>query len=343
LGEISQIIGGELLGPGDLPIAGLSNLEGAEANDLAYLTSDQLLGAALSSRAGAILVPRPIPELKIPQIVVANPAYAFTQLAQRFVGETPVLRGIAPEVTQGEAVEIGPDASIWPFVTLGDRVRIGARVTLFPGVFIGDDTVIGDDVLLYPNVTVREGCAIGHRVIIHSGTVIGSDGFGYVQRQGHHHKIPQLGGVTIEDDVEIGANVTIDRATFTQTLIRRGTKIDNLVHIAHNVTIGEDSVIVGQVGIAGSTKLGRYVMIGGQAGLAGHIEIGDNVKILAKSGVTRSIPANQIVSGAPAMPHQTFLKAQGVIPLLPELRQQLRELQQRVRELEKALSQDAGE
>jgi UDP-3-O-[3-hydroxymyristoyl] glucosamine N-acyltransferase len=173
-------------------------------------------------------------------------------------------------------------------------------------------------------------------VIIHSGTVVGSDGFGYVQHEGRHQKIPQLGIVCIEDDVELGANVTVDRATFGRTLIKRGTKVDNLVQIAHNVCIGEDSIIVAQVGIAGSTVLGRHVMVGGQAGLADHVRIGDRVMIAAQAGVTRSLEPGQIVSGSPAIPHDVSLRAHALVPRLPELRQQLRELEQRLRGLERA-------
>jgi UDP-3-O-[3-hydroxymyristoyl] glucosamine N-acyltransferase len=260
-------------------------------------------------------------------------------VAKKFFMRAAAPRGIAAEVTKGTDVTIGADPSIWPFVTLGDRVRIGARVTLYPGVFVGTDSEIGDDSVLYPNVVVREGCSIGARVIIHSGTVIGADGFGYVQHQGTHHKVPQLGGVTIEDDVELGANVTIDRATLGHTVIKQGTKIDNLVQIAHNVAVGEHSIIVAQVGIAGSTTIGHHVMIGGQAGLADHVTIGDHVMIAARAGVNRSLEANQIVSGAPVMPHETWMKAQAVIPRLPELRQLVRSLEQRVAALETQLGQ----
>jgi UDP-3-O-[3-hydroxymyristoyl] glucosamine N-acyltransferase len=204
-------------------------------------------------------------------------------------------------------------------------------------VFVGSDSTIGDDSVLYPNVVVREGCSIGARVIVHSGTVIGSDGFGYVPHQGRHHKIPQLGGVVIEDDVELGANVTIDRATIGSTMIKQGTKVDNLVQIAHNVSVGEHSIVVAQVGIAGSTTIGHHVMIGGQAGLADHIQIGDQVMIAARAGVNRSLEPNQIVSGAPVMPHETWIKAQAVIPRLPEMRQLVRSLEQRVAILEEQL------
>ncbi len=332
---IQELLGAKLIGDPETVITGLSSLEAAEAGDLAFLASDRFVKAAQSSRAGALIAGRTVPDVQCPLLLVDHPAYAFAQVAQRLFVAPYRARGIASDLVRGEDVSIGPDASIWPRVTLGDRVVIGARVTLFPGVFVGDDSVIGDDSILHANVVVREGCVLGSRVIVHGGTVIGSDGFGYVQHGGRHHKIPQLGGVVIEDDVELGANVTVDRATFGQTRIKQGTKIDNLVQIAHNVTVGEHNILVAQVGIAGSTALGHYVMVGGQAGVADHLVIGDYVMIAAKAGVTRSLEANQIVSGAPVMPHATFLKAQAVIPQLPELRQRVRELQERLQAIEK--------
>ncbi|MBX3371035.1 MAG: UDP-3-O-(3-hydroxymyristoyl)glucosamine N-acyltransferase [Nitrospira sp.] len=336
LRELHDYVGGELIGSPDATVTAVASLEQAGPGDLAFVTSERHLKSPQTATMGALLVGRRIADCPSPQIVVENPAYAFARAAQQFFARPARVRGIAEGLTRGDGVTIGTDVSIWPGVTLGDRVTIGARVTLYPGVFIGDDTSIGDDSLLYPNVVVREGCRIGARVIIHSGTVIGSDGFGYVQYQGRHQKIPQLGGVLIEDDVELGANVSVDRATFGDTVIKRGTKIDNLVQIAHNVVVGEHNILVAQVGIAGSTTLGRYVMVGGQAGLADHLQIGDQVMIAAKSGVTRSLEPNQIVSGAPVMAHATFLKAQAVIPQLPELRNRVRELEERLATLEQA-------
>ncbi len=336
LEEISRAVGGTLVGGGDALITGVSNLDEAGAGDLAYIASDRFVAAARSAGAAAYVVGRPIPDLQRPQIVVPHPAYAFARAVQQFFTAPYRSRGIAAQVVQGAEVHIGPDPSIWPQVTLGDRVSIGARVTLYPGVFIGDDAVVGDDSILYPNVTVREQCVIGRRVIIHSGTVIGSDGFGFVQHEGRHQKIPQVGIVVIEDDVELGANVTVDRATFGRTVVCRGTKVDNLVQVAHNVVVGEDCILVAQVGIAGSTTLGRHVMVGGQAGLSDHLQIGDRAMIAARSGVNRNVPPGQIVSGAPVMPHEVWVKSQAVIPRLPELRRQVRELEQRVRALEKA-------
>lgn len=339
LAQIHQLVGGELHGDGNTRLSALAGLGEANAQALSFVAHDKAGKTPGVNNAGALLVHRHLAELPVPQIVVANPQLAFAQTAQTFFVPAAAPRGIAEDLARGTEVEIGADASIWPFVTLGDRVRIGARVTLYPGVFIGSDSTIGDDTILYPNVVVREGCLIGARVIVHSGTVIGSDGFGYVQHQGRHHKIPQLGGVTIEDDVELGANVTIDRATLGQTVIKTGTKVDNLVQIAHNVTVGAHCIVVAQVGIAGSTTIGRHVMIGGQAGLADHIAIGDQVMIAARAGVNRSLEPNQIVSGAPVMPHETWMKAQAVIPRLPELRQSVRNLEQRVAELEEKLAQ----
>ena len=334
LARVQEVIGGEIVGPPETLVSGISSLEGAEPGDLSYCTSDRYLKAALESQAGAFVVGRPIPEMNRPQMVVPDPAYAFACIAQRFFTEPYRPRGIAKEVICGADVQIGPDPSIWPNVTLGDRVKIGARVTLYPGVFIGSDSMVGDDSLVYPNVVVREGCAIGSRVIIHSGTVIGSDGFGYVQHEGRHVKIPQLGGVIVEDDVELGANVAVDRATFGQTVVKRGTKVDNLVQIAHNVTLGEHTILVAQVGIAGSTSIGHHVMIGGQAGLADHIRVGDSVMIAARSGVNRNVESGEVVGGAPVMPYEVFLKSHALIARLPEFRQQLREIKERVQVLE---------
>jgi UDP-3-O-[3-hydroxymyristoyl] glucosamine N-acyltransferase len=342
LSQIQQLVGGALRGNGRQTITGLASLSDATAHALSFVTNDKALKSSVEIRAGALLIHRHVPELAIPQIVVSNPLLAFAQVAQAYFVLPYESRGVAAEVTQGVGVKIGADPSIWPFVTLGDRVTIGARVTLYPGVYIGTGSTIGEDTLLYPNVVVRESCSIGARVIVHSGTVIGSDGFGYVQQQGRHHKIPQLGGVMIEDDVEIGANVTIDRATLGQTIIKKGTKVDNLVQIAHNVTIGEHAIVVAQVGIAGSTTIGHHVMIGGQAGLSDHIHVGDQVMIAARAGVNRSLEPNQIVSGAPVMPHETWMKAQAVIPRLPELRQLVRSLEQRVQLLEGQLAKTAS-
>ncbi len=337
LRQIHDVVGGDLVGSPHVSVTNLAGFEEAGPNDLTFVTGDRILKTGRPTSAGILLAHRRLTEVDNSHIVVLNPALAFAQVARTFFSPISPPRGIAAGVVRGNDTRIGPDVSIWSGVTLGDRVTIGARVTLYPGVFIGNDTSIGDDTLLYPYVVVREGCTLGERVIIHSGTVIGSDGFGYVQDQGRHYKIPQLGGVTIEDDVELGANVTVDRATLGQTVIKQGSKIDNLVQIAHNVTIGAHSILVAQVGVAGSTRVGHHVMIGGQAGLADHLVIGDHVMIAARAGVNRSLEPSQIVSGAPVMPHEVWVKAQAVIPRLPELRQAIRTLEERMKQLEASL------
>jgi UDP-3-O-[3-hydroxymyristoyl] glucosamine N-acyltransferase len=339
LSQIQGLVGGTLHGRGETIVVGLSGIAEATRQDLAFIVNDKALNRSEYIRAGALLIHRHVPDLQVAQLVVPNPLLAFAQVAQTFFVRPYASRGVAADITKGTGVTIGADPSIWPYVTLGDGVTLGARVTLYPGVFVGAGATIGDDSVLYPNVVIREGCVLGARVIVHSGSVIGSDGFGYVQHEGRHHKIPQLGGVTIEDDVELGANVAVDRATLGWTVIKRGTKVDNLVQIAHNVTIGEHAIVVAQVGIAGSTTIGRHVMIGGQAGLADHIQVGDQVMIAARAGVNRSLEANQIVSGAPVMPHETWMKAQAVIPRLPELRHLVRSLEQKVANLERQLAQ----
>ena len=339
LAQIHNVVGGTVHGNDQTLISDLTSLGEPNPRALSFMTNDKMLKVAAQLPVAALLIHRYQPDLAVPQIVVDNPMLAFAQVAQRFFVRPMVPRGIADNLVRGADVQIGSDPSIWPFVTIGDRVTIGHRVTLYPGVFIGSDCTVGDDSVLYPNVTVREGCALGARVIIHSGSVIGADGFGYVQHQGRHHKIPQLGGVTIGADVEVGANVTVDRATFGRTVIKQGTKIDNLVQVAHNVTVGEHCILVAQVGIAGSTKIGHHVMIGGQAGLSDHITIGDQVMIAAKSGVNRSIESNQVVGGIPAMPRDRALRIQGGIFQLPEMKELVRSLEQRVTALEGQLAQ----
>jgi UDP-3-O-[3-hydroxymyristoyl] glucosamine N-acyltransferase len=333
LSDITAAVGGRQVGPA-ASILGVSSLDEAAVGDLAYVESDRLFEAARASRASAFLVGQEIAGIGRAQVVVSDPRLAFLEVVERFFTTPRRPRGIAADLVRGVDAQIGPDASIWPFVTLGNRVTLGARVTLYPGVFVGDGAAVGDDSVLYPNVTVREGCVIGQRVIIHSGAVVGSDGFGYVQHEGRHQKVPQRGVAVVEDDVELGANVTVDRATFGRTIIGRGTKVDNLVHIGHNVTVGPHSILVAQVGISGSTRLGSHVVVGGQAGLVDHIEIGDRAMIGAQAGVIRNVAEGQIVIGTPAAPHDVGLRAHALLLRLPELRQQLRELAARVRALE---------
>ncbi len=337
LQELAHAIHATIHGSPDVLITGLSHLEGASSGDLSFILKPSFQEAARQSQAAAFIVAHPIPDDPRPQLLVPNPLIAVTTLAQKFFLPPLPPRGIHPTAVMGLDVRIGPDVSIGALVTIGDRAQIGSGVTIHAGVHIGDDTIIGDECLLYPHVSLLTGCVIGNRVIMHSGTVIGSDGFGYVQHEGRHHKIPQLGRVIIEDDVELGANVTVDRATFGSTIIKRGTKIDNQVQIAHNVVIGEDCILVSQVGIAGSTVLGHHVMVGGQAGLVDHVTIGDQVKIAAGSGVTNDVKSGQVVGGRPAVEHGIWRRSQVIQYQLPELRKELRALQKQVHHLESLL------
>jgi UDP-3-O-[3-hydroxymyristoyl] glucosamine N-acyltransferase len=228
----------------------------------------------------------------------------------------------------------GKEVSIHPFAYISDNVTIGRDTIIYPGVFIGEGTVIGDGCTIYANVTIREKVTVGNRVIIHSGSVIGSDGFGYVWEEGRHYKIPQVGGVIIGEDVEIGANVTIDRATTGNTIIGRGTKIDNLVQIAHNVTIGERSIIVAQVGIAGSSEIGNFVTLAGQVGIPDHVKIADGCIIGAQAGVMGNL-SKGIYLGSPAMPHRDWLRSTALFSKLPELNRRIKELEEKVLTLER--------
>ncbi|MDT7041272.1 UDP-3-O-(3-hydroxymyristoyl)glucosamine N-acyltransferase [Candidatus Nitronereus thalassa] len=331
---LAEAIGAQIHGKDDIFISGVNNLEGGKPGDLAYLEKERFLETALHSKASAIIVSKHYTQLPCPQLVVKNPQFAFVQIINQFFAQDQPAPGIAKEVWKGPEVSIGRDVSIGPFVTLGARARIGDRVTLYPGVSVGEDVTIGHDTVLYPRVTILDRCSVGNHVIIHSGTVIGSDGFGYLQHEGQHVKIPQRGTVIIEDDVELGANVTIDRATFGQTHIKRGCKIDNQVQIAHNVIMDEHCIIVAQVGIAGSTQLGKHVIIGGQAGLIDHLTIGDGAMIAAGAGIEKSVEPGAIMSGWPAKRHEVSLRTHVLVQRLPELHQQVANLEKRLATLE---------
>ena len=334
LTELADAIGAQIYGSSHLRIVGVNSLEEATSGDLAFLSGHRATDAARQSRASALLVSTHYPELAITQLVSTKPHMDFIHLTVQFFAKHPPPAGMAPNVVRGTDGHIGHDASIGPFVTIGNRTTIGNRVTIYPGVCVGHDVTIGDETVLYPNVSVLDECQVGKRVIIHAGAVIGSDGFGYIQHEGRHHKIPQRGIVVIEDDVELGANVTVDRATFGRTLIKQGSKIDNQVQIAHNVTLGEHGLIVAQVGIAGSTSIGKHVMMGGQAGLIDHLTIGDQVRIAAGTGIEKNVASGATMSGRPAKQHLVSLRTQVLVNHLPELYQQVAALKKRLAGME---------
>jgi len=343
LKELAEYLGGELQGDGELRISGVAGLDDAEECHISFLANQKYAAKVATTRAGAVLLPPGAESHGKSAIILANPYLGFAKLVTLFYVRPPEVKGIMPGAFVGAGGVMGADVTVYPGAFVGDGVTLGDRVTLFPGVAVYDGAVIGSDTVLHANVSIRERCRVGNRVIIHNGTVVGSDGFGYAPDGKGHYKIPQVGIVIIEDDVEIGANTTIDRAALGATIIRRGAKIDNLVQIAHNCVIGAHSIIVSQVGVSGSTKLGEFVTLGGQVGVAGHLEIGDRVMVGAKSGIHNDIPAGQVYSGYPAMPHKQWLKAAMAVPRVPEMRRTIMELEKRLKELEARLPAEREE
>lgn len=333
LREIASVLQGELTGDPDIEVQGASGILDAQEGDITFLADRRLVGECARSGASCVIVKHFTPEIGKPQIAVKNPQYAFARLLELFYVTPFRPTGISDLASVSHRAVVGEGASIHPFACVLDGVVIGKGTIIFPGVFIGEDSTIGDGCIIYPNVTIRERVRIGNRVIIHSGSVIGSDGFGYVFEEGRHHKIPQVGGVIIGDDVEIGANVTIDRATTGHTVVGKGSKIDNLVQVGHNVKIGEHSIIVAQVGIAGSTEIGNFVVLGGQVGIADHVKIEDGCMIAARAGVMGDLKKG-IYSGEPAMPHRDFMRAISLFAKLPDLNKKINELEEKVRRLE---------
>jgi UDP-3-O-[3-hydroxymyristoyl] glucosamine N-acyltransferase len=338
LEAIAEATNGDAVGQKKKIISGVAPFEAADSNQITFAGSVNYLKRIDDTRAGAIFVPTGFKAPGKNLIGVGNPQLAFARVVALFHPTVPPPSGISQMAATGSDLKTGDGVFIGSFATLGNRVAIGADSVIQNGVFIGDGVSIGDNVLIHPNVTIMNGCRIGNRVTIHPGTVIGSDGYGFVPDGGRYHKIPQIGIVQIDDDVEIGACNTIDRATFGRTWIQRGVKTDNLVHIAHNVVVGEDSVIVAQVGIAGSTKIGHHAILAGQAGISGHLTIGNHVTVGPMTGVGKSISDGEVVSsGSTSMPHKTWLRVQRVIPALPEIKKKISALEKQLADLEKRI------
>lgn len=335
LREIAEFIKGKLQGDPDTLIFGVSGIKEAKEGEITFLANPKYITYLDKTHASAVIVPYDIESINKPVICVENPSLAFAKVISLFVSSTGKHpQGIHPTAVVGKNVKLGKDVCIGAYVVIEDEAEIGDRTVIYPCCYIGYQTKIGKDTLIYSNVSIRERITIGDRVIIHSGTVIGSDGFGFATVEGVHHKIPQIGTVEIGDDVEIGANVTIDRARFDKTVIGKGTKIDNLVHIAHNVIIGENCIIVAQVGISGSTTIGKNVTLAGQVGIVGHISIGDNSIVMAQSGVTKSFPQNSILWGSPAKSADLAKRINACVQNLPRLYKKVSELEKRLMQLE---------
>jgi UDP-3-O-[3-hydroxymyristoyl] glucosamine N-acyltransferase len=329
--DVAQTLDGEVLGDDRCVLTGFAPATTAKAGDLTFAENETYFQAAEKSAAAAILVDKPFTSATKVVIRVANARVAFAKVLPLFFPEPKFAAGIHPSAAIAATAQIDPSAHVGPHCLIGDHVRIGPRTVLQGGNHVGANSKLGDDVVLFPNVVLYAGTQVGHRVRVHAGTVIGSDGFGYVLDQGIHRKVPQVGWVVIHDDVEIGANVTIDRGALGPTSIGRGTKIDNLVQIAHNVTIGDHCLVIAQAGIAGSTKLGNYVTLAGQAGIAGHLKIGNKAVIAAQSGVMHDVKDGDKWFGYPAQPDRLMKRQIIAMQQLPDLIRRVRELEERVR------------
>jgi UDP-3-O-[3-hydroxymyristoyl] glucosamine N-acyltransferase len=336
LAEIARILGGELSGDGKTPISGVAGIKEAKTGDITFVARPEYRPLLQSTGASAVIVPRGM-ECAQPAIYLDDPYLGFIKVLNIFAESIAdkQARGVDATAVVDADAELGRNVSLGPHCQVRTNARIGDNTTILMGTYIGEGVAIGRDCLFYPNVTIAHGSVIGDRVIIHPGVVIGSDGFGFAREGEIHHKIPQIGNVVVEDDVEIGSNSAVDRATTGTTRIGAGTKIDNLVHVAHNVTIGRNSLMAGQSGIAGSTELGDSVTLAGQSGVADHLTIGDHVVLAAKSAVFKSVPSGVTLSGIPARDHVHALKLQGYTSRLPALRQRIRELEERIEHLEK--------
>jgi len=343
LKDLAEWVDGTVVGDGEMEISGVAAIEEAQPGEITFIAHPKYLPYLNKTNASAVIVSKEVTQADKPLLCVMNPQLAFAKVLTLFSLKPSQPKGIDPKAWISPTARLGKDVTVFPFVYIGDRSSIGDRVTLYPGVSVSEDSSIEEDSILYSNVSVYPGTIIGKRVILHSGVVVGSDGFAYVKEGKRNVKIPQVGIVEIEDDVEIGANTTIDRAALGKTIIRRGVKIDNLVMVAHNVVIGEDSIIVAQVGIAGSTKIGRNVTLAGQVGVAGHIEIGDNVMVGAQAGVIYDLPGNQGYHGSPALPQREYIRAITSLPKLPEMRKTLLDLEKRLQKVEEALSLEGKE
>lgn len=342
LSQIAELLGGTVKGNPDEVITGISGIKEAVCGQITFLAQPKYAPMLGQTKASAVIISQDavndVPD-GVNLVVCADPSQAFTKLVNT-AGPEPVElpEGIHPSAVVSPKASIGENVRIGPYVVVEDGAKVGAGTVLYPFVYIGHHAVIGRENTFYSGVAVRERCKTGDRVIIHCNSVIGSDGFGYDTRGGKHYKIPQLGNVELEDDVEIGACVTIDRARFERTLIKSGVKVDNLVQVAHNVKVGDNSILVSQCGISGSSELGSNVVVAGQSGIAGHLKIGDNVVLGARTGVAKSLEGNNFYWGSPAKPHIDEKKIQIAMVRLPDALREIRSLKKRIEELENKLT-----
>jgi UDP-3-O-[3-hydroxymyristoyl] glucosamine N-acyltransferase len=338
LGELARLVDGVLEGDPATPIERVQSLDRAGTGDLAFVASGRQEAEAARSRASAFVAPAGVRLPGRPVIRVPDPRLALAALLRLFHPEPTPAAGVHPTAAVAPSARVAPDAAVLAFAVVGADSVIERGVVLHPQVYVGDRCRVGEGSVLHPHVVLRQDVEVGRRVVIHSGTVLGADGFGYAFDGQAHRKIPQVGRVVVEDDVEIGANVTVDRATLGETVIGRGTKIDNLVQIGHNTVVGADSILVAQVGVSGSCRIGRGVMLAGQVGVADHVTVGDGARVGAQAGVPRDVPAGATVLGTPAIEIAAARRALVAFPRLPELLRTVTQLERRVAELEAKLS-----
>ncbi len=334
LGELAEYIGGRLYGDPNIVITSASTLGRAHEGDISFLVNRRYQKQLKTTKASAVIVGKETTDTSVPLIIADDPYYAFMQIMVLLHGHRKHKKvGISTRASISDSAKVGVDCHIHDFVTIADEAKIGDGCIIYPGVFVGQGVQIGNDSIIYPNVSVYNECKIGNRVIINANSTIGEDGFGYASYKGIHHKIPQIGGVVIEDDVEIGACCGIERGTLGDTIIGQGSKLGDLVTIGHGAKIGPHCLLVAQVGIAGSTMLGHHCIVGGQVGIVGHINIGNNVTIAAQAGVVNNIPDGQVVLGAPAIEANQGKRAYSMIQYLPEMRQNIRNLQSQIEQI----------
>jgi len=342
LGEIAERVGGRVCGDPRIVIRGAATLAEAREGDISFLVNPKYERQLETTKASAVIVAADPGDAAAALLVADDPYYAFMQVMVLLYGyRRHPQTGIGPQACIARTASIGTVCQIHNLATIADHAQIGDGCVIYPGAYIGEGTRLGSDCILYPNVAVYDGCSVGNRVIIHANSTIGADGFGFATHDGVHHKIPQVGGVVIEDDVEIGSCCSIQRGTLSDTRIGRGSKLGDVVTIGHGAQIGPYCLLVAQVGVAGSTTLGHHCVVGGQVGIVGHITIGNNVTIGAQAGVVNSVPDGQTIAGAPAVDAAQARKAYAVIPHLPQMRQDIRSLRRRLQEIAASLKPGA--
>jgi UDP-3-O-[3-hydroxymyristoyl] glucosamine N-acyltransferase len=338
LKELADYVGGEVAGDGNIKIKGVMTIDEASEGYITFVSNKKYIKKLEQTGASAIIASPDIDIKDKNLLITKNPYLAFAKVVDLMMNPEKVYPGTLDDSARvSDSAELGSNVTVYPFVFIGESVKVADNVVLYPGVYVGDDCRIGKDTIIHPNAVIHKGTIIGERVVIHSNVVVGCSGFGYAPDGSTYFKIPQVGITVIEDDVDIGANTTINRAVLGETRIRRGTKIDSEVIIAHNVEIGEDTLVTSQVGIAGSVTIGNNVILAGGSGVAGHIKVGDNVKVGGWTGVTKDLPPGGTFLGTPAIEIERMRKCYLIIQKLPEMKETVKDLQRKIKQLEEKL------